>query len=72
MEWISVEENLPPSDQEVLVCMRNRFTVISYHYQDSLGIHWSSQEEGWDNVYDGLVTHWMTLPKPPTLSNSVQ
>ena len=41
------------------------FVTIAYWYRD----HWrGSQEEGHDEWYVHLPTHWMPLPEPPKAS----
>lgn len=54
--WISVEENLPPKYEDVII--RNENNIIT---TDQIG------DNGW--VFEGVVkvkvTHWQRLPDPP-------
>ena len=61
-EWISVEERLPEENGEYLVYTKygwfdvERFKL--WDDDDTDGGYW------WE--YEGIVTHWMPLPEPPT------
>lgn len=72
MEWISVKEDLPKDESNVLAVLNGQVCVMSY---------FSFHEDGksnliWGYVYDGVngdaifddnyyPTHWMPLPSPP-------
>lgn len=57
-EWISVKDELPDLNKEVLVNIklpsRNK---VSLSYNSTLG--------GWQCGYGENITHWMPLPAPP-------
>jgi hypothetical protein len=64
--WISVEERLPEDREHVLMRIPGYdlheglyLTVTGFEYYDKATKPWA-----WKNV-DGLVTHWMPMPKPP-------
>jgi len=70
MNWISVKERLPETNQEVLVF------CYGYNIEQVLTI-WDGKSSFWDKGNSfmkgngcpiGLidVTHWMPLPEPPT------
>lgn len=56
-KWISVEDELPPEEINVIVCTTSRNIAIDYRYSNS-GV-WRTEF----NRYS--VTHWMPLPEPP-------
>ena len=67
MEWISVDDKLPPMDTEVLVevsghrgpCWRNNHNLVAYLACNG---DWIEERHGWNSIN---VTHWMPLPDPP-------
>lgn len=62
--WISVEDELPPLKQDVLIYDEDEDVIIvdaRWEERNRAGWDWSSQLE---------PTHWMPLPAPPVLSNS--
>jgi hypothetical protein len=75
MDWISIEEKLPETQESVLVfcgksmrvasyCMEGWILSASYHECDE-------NDEDWD--YDCIylnVTHWMELPDRPHTENN--
>lgn len=65
MEWISVEDELPPSCDEVFIWPRPEFNDMEI-YTASYYIH-SNCFEVWDGCDHTPVpvTHWMPLPDPP-------
>ena len=71
-KWISVDDRLPKSNEEVIVCYRcntlnhlgkiellPHVTHATYHLYDDITY--------WENDCGGIqdVTHWMPLPEPP-------
>lgn len=64
--WISVEDQLPDTDDDVLVYIdhKNRSPVIeqSYWFRFQGGVRWSGHA-------DSIITHWMPLPEPPEVSS---
>lgn len=67
MEWISVKDNLPKRDEDVLIHCKSE--PVKYPNGIYIG-HLSNTEDEptWQNedyeTMDG-VTHWMILPNPP-------
>ena len=70
MEWISVEDTLPPKRKgksesiHVLTCIadqKHSVVVGSYDFENEC---WEDSVEGWSGNM-GHVTHWMCLPKVP-------
>lgn len=62
-EWISVEERLPPNEEEVLAFCdgaAGSFLIIGMY--DEIMDAWT---ETWSHDYLYSVTHWMPLPEPP-------
>lgn len=89
MEWISVDNGLPPIKKKVLVYVKNKDTkgrfnkdgVYIAKLEDKIPKHdmtgksnfwgipsYDSEWEiwGWSYFTEPLVTHWMSLPEPPT------
>jgi hypothetical protein len=66
-EWISVNEKLPETNCNVLVCKTNGLlTIMSFHKEFETGLrrfHWWGFGQ-WINQHH-QVTHWMPLPEPP-------
>ena len=66
MEWISVEEKLPP--------MNERFDVWDKYHECRLADHGAFVGQ-WDDDFrkDTMLikgyTHWMPIPPPPSSSN---
>ena len=56
MDWVSVEDNLPPKYENVII--RNENNIVSTDQISDAG--WSYAE-----ISCLKVTHWMHLPKPP-------
>jgi hypothetical protein len=60
LEWISVEDQMPPVDETILVCWdyapdiepEKEYTTID-----------ENLDEYWPNCQDEPPTHWMSLPK---------
>lgn len=63
MEWINVNDQLPPVSFEVIICNNKGFVTAGYYMGD----------DGWEYNVSGYelplkfenVTHWMCLPKSP-------
>jgi hypothetical protein len=68
-KWISVEDRLPEKSGRYLVainCPKGRWGECNSY--DHLKQRWSSE---WDCFHEDtteLVTHWMSLPDPPKMS----
>lgn len=70
--WISVEERLPPDNVYVLLLFarggayRQRY-VIGMHASERLAKACGNDSRWWPSrARKFQVTHWMTLPEPPT------
>ena len=67
-EWISVEEKLPDTDDNVLVICNGEYKNIRFINAYDLAAY-DSDEDEWilDSYPEAVVTvtHWMPLPKPP-------
>ena len=75
-KWISVEEQLPPLNQEVLVYAAGKDSVIeptiekshrfifSFFPGGSGIVQWFAPFHYFHTNYQ--ITHWMPLPEPPT------
>jgi hypothetical protein len=78
MEWISVDDQLPPNerdekghDREYLVYADGRYWLDCWsEWRDDWG--WSEWRGnwGWESHWSDGVTHWMPLPPPPGESDS--
>lgn len=75
-EWISVDDKLPETDDEFLVCANGCVTSCSFNpwissrlenYENSF--HWFTWSDipnyGSEKCEVMGVTHWMNFPKPP-------
>ena len=67
-EWISVEEKLPDTDDNVLVICNGEYKNIRFINAYDLAAY-DSDEDEWilDSYPEAVVTvtHWMPLPQPP-------
>lgn len=59
-QWISVEDELPECDINVLVVGRHE-----YFKEKRIGLACALEYGGWSGYYIGTVTHWMPLPDVP-------
>jgi len=65
--WISIKAKLPPDNIGVLVTDGTVVTAASYSHRYDLwsGHEWDGYE--WEFYFDiTAITHWMTLPPPPS------
>ena len=66
MEWISVKDRLPETDEAVITSSSNTKLALAFY----MGVG-RVLKEGWWELVDGTVeeleevTHWMPLPEPP-------
>ncbi len=58
MQWVACAEQLPSHEEIVLVYTYSGMDI--YQFLDDQFYHY---ENGY--VQNGVVTHWMPLPKPP-------
>tara|TARA_S200002703_G_C3793808_1_gene245057 strand:- start:1896 stop:2120 length:225 start_codon:yes stop_codon:yes gene_type:complete len=58
MQWVAIEDALPPVELDVLVW--DEFNVYITNRLDSNDVVWDESTQ----ILDG-VTHWMYLPEPP-------
>ena len=67
-EWISVNDRLPDSNEDVLVCVIDSGEpCVMYGVRLNDG-EWEWEGDaigGWWEPLDLQVTHWMPLPEPP-------
>lgn len=68
MEWINVKDGLPESD--VIVLITDLVSVSLGHvvrYKSGLAVFYSNSIRELESIPGKRVTHWMPLPKPPTI-----
>lgn len=71
MEWISVDERLPPQTVYVLVAKfdcRPKVQMYFVTIASMIGKCWYDDRDEYEitqNGKYGQVTHWMPLPEPP-------
>lgn len=73
--WVSVDERMPDTDDEVLVWVTSPWAKTAYsmvdswylHREDPTGMGGPTLEMGylWRENDAEDVTHWMSLPEPP-------
>lgn len=63
-EWISVEDELPPTDTMVLICWSDSPDIEPE--KDFMDICTDTGCPFWANYLNDMPTHWMPLPEPPT------
>ena len=63
MRWISVQEELPIVNQNVIIF--DGVSVKDFYYFNNLGEFRSFYEEEGIQSKNENVTHWMPLPVPP-------
>jgi hypothetical protein len=73
MEWISVEERLPPQNVYVIDAKFDYRPKVKMHFvltAERMGNFWYDGKDGEEitrNGKYGTVTHWMALPDAPKL-----
>ncbi len=70
MEWISVKDNPPDPNVDVLLWFDEgkNMTVGSLLFDDTGEQDWNwsaNTGDGWYTDCEGQPTHWMPLPEPP-------
>ena len=73
MNWISVEDRLPKTGEQVLVYCKKIQGEIDYESGAAVAkVVWGCAEQSsivdcdYYSVYAFGITHWMPPPKPPT------
>lgn len=61
MDWISVDDRLPPKGAKPVLVYDGHNIVVAQYYR--MQKRWVSEID-WRYMYDA-ATHWMPLPKPP-------
>lgn len=65
MEWISVEEKMPPPEEQVLCCISNRNDGYQQFVARLCEDHWEGPRDFDIYIQKDDVTHWMPLPETP-------
>jgi hypothetical protein len=64
MEWINVQERLPPKNEKVFVCYSDNTVGIAYYgssfKQDKHSYCWINYEP----IVNGKITHWTKVITP--------
>jgi len=73
MEWISVKDRLPSKDMKNIVCLINENPILAMVHDATfclkdgrVSFYWP-QKQWIKDKYFGEITHWMPLPKKPTV-----
>jgi hypothetical protein len=69
-KWISVKDELPDKDQDVLIYRGNHISDMMYVYTYLGNNEWEDDYGYWSRTDDEGITHWMPLPTPPTVKES--
>jgi len=62
MEWISVNDRMPPYLSKCLVT-NGEYVKLSWSKDEDPA--WCSIQAGEEDIWLDDVTHWMPLPEPP-------
>jgi hypothetical protein len=66
MNWISVDERLPPNGQRVLLYRIDCTITVGYFVGHKINKEvWRSHDLMWPYQYP--PTHWMPIPDPPVM-----
>ncbi len=65
-KWISVKDELPNKDQDVLIYKGNHIGDMMYVYTYLGHNEWEDEYGYWSRTDDEGITHWMPLPTLPT------
>jgi hypothetical protein len=65
-EWISVEDRLPETNEDVLIYRGKRIGCLVNVYTYLGNNEWEDEYGYWSRTDDESITHWMPLPTPPT------
>jgi|JI10StandDraft_1071094.scaffolds.fasta_scaffold178154_5 hypothetical protein len=64
-DWVSVESQMPPEDEDVLLYWGEHVPFdIGHMLFGPNGIEWQRANDGMD-TFDAEPTHWMRLPEAP-------
>lgn len=63
--WISIKEDLPEINQEVLIYRGNHIGNLMNTYTYLGNDQWEDEYGIWTRTEDEGITHWMHLPLPP-------
>lgn len=63
-KWISVEDQLPPFEQNVIAIKKNGSALIAKRQKYD---YWGKEVDTWNHVN---ITHWTPLPSPPKAQNN--
>lgn len=61
MEWISITDERPQEDFQVLVCVDDDVYIDTFRCGSVDGHYWFDSEK----PFFDIITHWMPLPEPP-------
>lgn len=64
--WISVKDELPDKDRDVLIYKGNHIGDMMYVYTYLGNNEWEDEYGYWSRTDDEGITHWTPLPEPPT------
>ena len=64
--WISVKDELPDKNQDVLIYRGNHIGDMMHVYTYLGNNKWEDEYGYWSKTDDEGITHWMPLPEPPT------
>jgi hypothetical protein len=71
--WVSISERLPEHSRDVIIVQKDK-TIMMARYIPSGGGFWQMyfsdtglQYDSWRNEQ---VTHWMSLPEPPSVGGN--
>lgn len=64
-KWISVKDELPDKNQDVLIYRGNYIEDMMHVYTYLGNNEWEDEYGYWSRTDDEGITHWMPLPEPP-------
>jgi hypothetical protein len=73
-QWISVQEQLPEFEQEVLVSIEGHNPIVLIGYLDAKKVSssgttlvWRASDDEYEKVSNAEINWWMPLPTPATI-----